>query len=149
MSDDPFATSSTVPSGGVNIGDYKDELVLIWPREHVKEVKTKDYGTKDAIRAEWVVLTGKDAGAQEESLIFGGFLIGKLRALANKNYKVNDEDGDADRSELRPFLGRVRQGKEKIKGNHPWVFEDPSGADKMLAIKWLDDNKPEEKDPFD
>ena len=97
-----------------------------------------------------MVLTGENAGElEEDALIFGGFMIGDLKKLARKNYKVNDDEGDADRFELRPFLGRIGQGKEKIKGNYPWIFEDESEADKALAIKWLDDNKPEEKDPFD
>lgn len=148
-SNDPFATNSTTSSGGTNIGDTGGELLLIWPREHNTEVKTKDYGVKDAIRADWIVLTGADAGEiEEDALIFGGHLIGKLRVLAKKNYKVNGDEGDADRHLLRPFLGRVVQGKEKIRGNYPWLFADPSDADKALAIQWLNDNKPKDENPF-
>lgn len=150
MTTDPFATKSSGETGSTtNIGDFKGELLLIWPRE-VPTIKTKDYGDKEAVRADWVVLTGESAGEiEEDALIFGGFMIGDLKKLAKKNYKVNDEEGDADRSELRPFLGRIGQGKEKIKGNYPWLFEDASDDDKVLARKWLEDNKPEEKDPFD
>lgn len=149
MSTDPFATKSSGESGGTNIGDHKGELLLIWPRE-VATVKTKDYGNKEAIRADWVVLTGDKANElEEDSLIFGGFMIGDLKKLAKKNFKINDDDGDADRHELRPFLGRIGQGREKIKGNYPWIFEDASDDDKVLARKWLEENKPEEKDPFD
>lgn len=149
MSNDPFATkSSGETGGGTNIGDHKGELLIVWPREHVT-VNTKDFGEKDAIRADWVVLTGENTGElEEDSLIFGGFMIGDLKKLAKKNYKVDDDQGDADRHLLRPFLGRVNQGKEKIKGNYPWIFEDVTDADRELGIQWLNENKPKDEDPF-
>lgn len=147
MSDDPFATPSSGESGS-SIADHKGQLLIVWPREHVSDIKTK-FGEKDAIRADWAVLTGDDAGdLEEDALIFGGQMIVALKKLAKKNYKVNDDEGDASRSELRPYLGRVAQGTDNSKGNYPWIFAVPSDEDKKLAIKWLEDNKPEEKNPF-
>jgi hypothetical protein len=150
MSTDPFATKSSGETGSsTNIGDHEGELLLIWPRE-VKMILTKHYGEKEAVRADWVVLTGDSSGElEEDALIFGGFMIGDLKKLAKKNYKVDDDEGDAERHLLRPFLARIAQGKEKIKGNHPWLFEDASDADKVLAVKWLEENKPQEANPFD
>lgn len=149
--EDPFATPTSAESGG-GIAEHKGELLIVWAREHQTGLTTKfckPGETKDALRCDFAVLTGENAGTlEEDALIFQGQLIASLKRLAKRNFKVEGDDGDASRDKLRPFLGRVGQGTDKSKGNVPWIFLDPTDADKALAIEWLAKNKPVEEPPF-
>lgn len=103
--------------------EYQGKLLLIWPISQERDVKTKDYGEKDAIRADMVVLDA-EGGPQEVSdiLIFPLVLQGQLRRNTGKG---------------RPVFGRLGQGEKTGKQNPPWKLLDYTEADKKLATDYL------------
>jgi hypothetical protein len=111
------------PSQGDRV-DFKDLLgclVLIWARE-VRENITTPFGEKDAIAADIHVLDGAKGGEKfENTLIFGGALIGSLRAA------VGGE----------PVLGRVSQGMSKPGQNAPWILSPFTDADAAVATGYI------------
>lgn len=155
-SNDPFSTPS---ESGADIRTTENELSLIWPREHFtgdKTIKTEYNDAADPVRADFVALTGENAGEIEEDvLIFQGTLVGRLKRLAKKNFRVDDAEGDADRPDLTPMLVRLRRGDAPVnkrtgkpeEDKAPWFFEAPTEEDKDIARKWIaENNKP--ADPF-
>lgn len=117
------------PGGNrVEWGDYLGKLLLIWPHSQ-EEVKTTDYGEKEAIRADMAVLDGPD-GPEElpDILVFPLVLQGQLR----RNLKSG-----------KPIVGRLGQGEAKMdsRGNPkqkpPWKLLEASEADKATATKYL------------
>lgn len=102
--------------------DYLGKLLLIWPLGQ-EEVKTADYGEKDAIRADMVVLDGAD-GPEElpDILVFPLVLQGQLK----RNLRTG-----------KPVVGRLGQGEAKAKQKPPWKLMEASEADKAMATKYL------------
>lgn len=136
MSQDPFATGSG--GSGANITDFDGALLYIYPKEFRNSkkgegVQTQDYGEKDAVVADIHVLDGDDKGTVEENvLVFQGRLIGALRPHAGK----------------RPYVGRLGKGKEKVKGNYPWEFTEPTDKERKLAREYHDSLPQDDEDPF-
>lgn len=79
-------------------------------------VLTADYGRKDAVMFDMIVIDG-DNGPEEHKdvLNFNGRVLGALRRRINK-----------------PYLGVVAWG-EKVKGNHPLQIDPPSDAQLQMA----------------
>lgn len=77
---DPFG----MPSGGGSGSKIADDLgqaLLVRPTEYRPEVKTQN-GVTDAVQADWIVLTGPEAGqVRESSLIFQTMLVGDLKKI--------------------------------------------------------------------
>lgn len=70
---DEFDTAGTY----VAVKDLLGELVLFSPTEYVEEVKT-DFGDKDAVMTDLVVLTAEGGPVEyEDVMIFQGSLIGR------------------------------------------------------------------------
>lgn len=129
--------------GGDNVewADHLGKLLLIWPLSQ-EEVKTADYGDKDAIRADMVVLDGPD-GSEElpDILVFPLVLQGQLR----KGLRTGN-----------PVLGRLGQGEAKLdsrgkeKQKPPWKLFPASDEDKAMAARYVKDKpKPKPDNKFD
>jgi len=116
--------------GGDNVewADHLGKLLLIWPLAQ-EEVKTADYGEKEAIRADMAVLDGED-GPEElpDILVFPLVLQGQLR----KGIRTG-----------KPVLGRLGQGDAKLdsrgkeKQKPPWKLFPASDSDRDLAAKYV------------
>ena len=119
---DLFTSAGDIASASsFNLADAEGRLVLFKPSEHRKEVLTQDYGPKDAVAADIVILDGPDAGTEHvDCLFFQSRVIGKLKQRVGGM-----------------VLARVERGKEKVKGNYPWNLEEPSESDKDVARRWL------------
>jgi hypothetical protein len=116
------------PSQGdrVDMKDLVGSLVLIWAHE-VRENITTPFGEKDAIACDIHVLDGAKGGEKfENTLIFGGALIGSLRGA------VGGE----------PVLGRVAQGISKPGQNAPWILNPFDDKDAALATGYIQRMKP-------
>lgn len=129
MSNDPFATGSGGGSGA-SVSDLEGKLLLIYGKEYLTDVKTADFGVKDAVDAEVHVI---EDGEVVDVRFFQGRLIGSLKRHVGK----------------RPYLGRLGKSAEKVKGNRAWEFSDPTDKDKKLAREYIA-NLPKEEtdDPF-
>lgn len=131
--DDPFDAPGTATN--VDWETYLGKLLLIWPISKEVDVKTKDYGEKDAIRADLVVLDA-DGGPEEffDILIFPLVLQGQLRRNVGKG---------------RPNLGRLGQGEPTGKQKPPWKLIEASDKDKQRARDYLNKRpvtvKPDDK----
>lgn len=121
------------PGGNrIEWADYLGKLLLIWPLSQ-ETVKTEDYGEKDAIRADIVVVDGDD-GPEDlpDILIFPLVLQGKVRRHINTGKCV---------------IGRLGQGKPKLnsrgeeKQKPPWDLLRATDEDRMLARKYLAEGK--------
>ena len=116
---DPFG----MPSGGGSGSKIADDLgqaLLVRPIEFKPEFKTQ-HGIIDAIQADWIVLTGPEAGqVREGSLIFQTMLVGDLKKiLANPS---------------TPFMvGVLTTGEAKPGKNAPYLFATPDEAQVALA----------------
>lgn len=106
----------------VAVKDLVGELVLFTPHEYVEEFKT-DYGTKDAVITDLVVLTA-DGGPVEynEAMIFQGSLIGALKRKIPTGRKL---------------LGRIALGEAKKGQNAPYILTSPNDADQQMARDYL------------
>lgn len=106
----------------VAIKELVGELVLFTPTEYVEEVKT-DFGTKDAVTTDMVVLTatGGPAG-YEDQMIFQGSLIGQLKRKIPGNRKL---------------LGVIAVGEAKKGQNAPYILTAPTDEQKQLARDFL------------
>lgn len=117
----------------VAVKDLVDELVLFTPTEYVEEVTT-DFGTKDAVITDLVVLSGADAGTEyEAAMIFQGSLIGSLK---RKIPVVNPTTGVVTR-EGRKVLGVISKGEAKKGQNAPYILAAPTDAQKQVARDYL------------
>lgn len=116
---DPFG----MPSGGGSGSKIADDLgqaLLVRPIEFKPEFKTQ-HGIIDAIQADWIVLTGPEAGqVREGSLIFQTMLVGDLKKiLANPS---------------TPFMvGVLTTGEAKPGKNAPYLFATPDESQVALA----------------
>jgi hypothetical protein len=120
MSNDPFDSPGS--SVGVNWEDLNGRLLLITPLAQEKEINT-DYGPKDAVRANVVVLDGDDAPEEyRDALIFPNVLQQQVRANIGTS---------------RANLGRLGQGNQKKGQKPPWKLSDPTDADKDVARSWF------------
>lgn len=106
----------------VAVKDLLGELVLFTPTEHVEEVQT-DFGTKDAVMANLVVLTGEGGPVEyDDQMIFQGSLIGQLKRKIPGNRKL---------------LGVIARGEAKKGQNAPYVLTAPTDEQKQMARDFL------------
>lgn len=129
---DPFATGG---SSGVNITDFEGKLLLVYGTEYLSgddAIKT-EYGEKDVVVADVVVLDGDNTEEHSGLYIFQGKLIGTLKRHVAK----------------RPYLGRLGKGEATKKGyQKPWAFEDPTEEDKAVAREFVKAREAQAEDPF-
>ena len=73
-----------MPSGGGSGSKIADDLgqaLLVRPTEVRTDMKTQ-HGLVDAVQADWIVLTGPEAGqVRESSLVFQTMLVGDLKKI--------------------------------------------------------------------
>lgn len=129
---DPFATGG---SSGVNITDFEGKLLLVYGTEYLSgddAIKT-EYGEKDVVVADVVVLDGDETEEHSGLYIFQGGLIGTLKRHVGK----------------RPYLGVLGKAEPKKKGyQKAWAFLDPSEEQKDQARKFIKDREAAAEDPF-
>jgi hypothetical protein len=113
----PDAFSS--PAAQVKITDYNGALLLVTPTAYETGITTTFNPDKDAVRADFVVLDGPEAGTEHsDALIFPGVLIGQLKARVGKGM----------------VLGRMGQLPASKAGMSPaWKLMDPTDTDKDVA----------------
>lgn len=131
MSGDPFASG---PGGSsAKITEFEGKLLLLYVKEYLSgenAVKTQDFGEKDVIVAD---VHDVESGRVEHGVyVFQGRLIGALKRHVGK----------------KPYLARLGKGKEKVKGNYPWEFSDPTAKDKKIAVDYIESLKSDEDSPF-
>ena len=136
----------------VKLAELIGRTVLFMPTEYVPLEKddagnpigggvlTKDYGRKDVVITDMVVLDA-DGGPEvyDDVMIFNAKVIGALKRRVGRKY-----------------LGKVEYGPEKVKGNFPIVLTDPGEAGTQMghdylagrAIKAALPSAPEADDPF-
>jgi len=115
---DPFG----VPAGqgdGSRIQDDLGQALLLRPLEYVPEMST-NIGTTDAVRVDWIVLTGPNQGAiRNNALVFNAPLLRDLKAVL-----VGPQ----------PFLVAVLgQGQAKPGKSAPFIFGQPTDEHLVLA----------------
>lgn len=123
----------------VAVKDLLGELVLFTPTEYVEEVQT-DFGTKDAVVTDLVVLTQNGAEYQDV-MIFQGSLIGQLKRKIQGGRKL---------------LGVIAKGEAKKGQNAPYILAAPTDEQKQAARDFLagrvvadaTESAPESDDPF-
>lgn len=117
----------------VNLRDLVGKLVLFAPTEFVQcerdeqgnaisgGVMTKEYGRKDAIIADLVVIDG-DNGPElyDDAMIFSTKTFGPLKRRIGKKY-----------------LAVPNWGTEKIKGNFPMLLTEPTEAQVQMARDYV------------
>ena len=123
----------------VAIKDLLGELVLFTPTEYVEEVTT-DFGTKDVVLSNMVVLTAEGGPAEyDDQMIFQGSLIGQLKRKIPGGRKL---------------LGVIAKGEAKKGQNAPYILTSPTDEQKQLARDFLAGRtidaatEPEADDPF-
>jgi len=106
----------------VAIKDLLGELVLFTPTEYVEEVST-DFGTKDAVMADLVVLTAEGGPVEyDDTMIFQGSLIGQLKRKIPGGRKL---------------LGVIAKGEAKKGQNAPYILSAPTDDQKQMARDFL------------
>jgi hypothetical protein len=117
----------------VKLAEIIGKTVLFSPTEYVPTEKdvagnvigggvlTKDYGRKDVVLTDMVILDG-DNGTEvyDDVMIFNGKVIGALKRRVGRKY-----------------LGVIGQSAEKIKGNYAIEVHEPSEAQKQMARDYL------------
>lgn len=117
----------------VSLAELVGKTVLFSPTEYVPlekneagevtggGVMTKDFGRKDVVVTDMVVLNG-DNGPEvyDDAMIFNGPPIAALKRRIGRKY-----------------LGVVTRGAEKVKGNYPILLTEPTEADKQMARDYL------------
>lgn len=110
-------------ASGLDLGALNGSLLLITPTRIEPDIKT-NYGEKDAVVADVVVLDGDHAGeVYRDTLIWPAVLQGQLRPQV----------GSGD-----PTLGRLAQGVAKKGQSPPWILLDADDAGEKLAVQHLD-----------
>lgn len=118
---DPFASPGS--TSGVDYKELNGRLLLIQPRALEDGIHTS-LGTKEAIRADIVVLDGPTAGTEHtDTLVFPRVLIGQLRSRIGQK-----------------VLGRLGQGAAKPGQSAPWILQEATDADKQVGLAWLSKN---------
>lgn len=105
----------------VAIKDLLGELVLFTPTEHVEEVQT-DFGTKDAVVTDLVVLSQDDTPEYTDVMVFQGSLIGQLKRKIPNGRKL---------------LGVIAQGEAKKGQNAPYILTAPTDEQAQAARDYL------------
>lgn len=114
----PFATPAA--ASGLDLEALNGKLLLITPLK-VEEGISTNFGLKDAVRADVVVLDGPDAGSENaDTLIFPLVLIGQLRSRIGQK-----------------VLGRLGQGQAKPGQKPPWKLSEATPADQEIGMAWL------------
>lgn len=126
VSDDDFAAPSEAPAGGDgwNLTEEGEGKLLIFTPLRTETVTTTDFGDKEVIVADVVVIDEKKPAKSEEHtnvFVFGGYLKGALRGFIGE----------------RRVLGRLVRGKTKERGNFPWLLEDATADEASLAREYL------------
>ena len=116
----------------VAVKDLLDELVLFTPAEYVEEVTT-DFGTKDAVITDIVVLSQPGQPTYDAVMIFQGSLIGQLK---RKVPTVNPQTGQVIK-EGRKVLGVIGKGDAKKGQNAPYILVAPDDDQKQVARDYL------------
>lgn len=134
----------------VAVKDLLGELVLFTPSEYVEEVTT-DFGTKDAVTTDLVVLTAEGGPVEyQDVMIFQGSLIGQLKR------KVPAYTNGVLVREGRKMLGVIAKGEAKKGQNAPYILQAPDDAQKQVARDYLagrtieqaTESAPAQDDPF-
>ena len=105
----------------VAIKDLLGELVLFTPTEHVEEVQT-DFGTKDAVMTDLVVLSQDGTPEYTDVMVFQGSLIGQLKRKIPNGRKL---------------LGVIAQGEAKKGQNAPYILTAPTDEQAQTARDYL------------
>jgi hypothetical protein len=129
MAKDEFDTAGAY----VAVKDLLGELVLFTPSEYVDEVTT-DFGTKDAIITDLVVLSQDGQPTYDDVMIFQGSLIGALKRKIPVT--ANPAQGIAAR-EGRKVLGVIAKGDAKKGQNAPYILTQPDDDQKQMARDYL------------
>lgn len=117
-SSDPFATP-TGGGDGSRIGDDVGQAILIRPTEYIPSMKTSQ-GPTDAVRADWIVLTGPNQGqVRNGSLIFQKVLKGELTRIMGTPKPM--------------MVAVVSMGEARNGNNAPYLFAPADDATKALA----------------
>lgn len=136
-----------------NLREQMGKLVLFSPTEYLAlekdgngnviggGVMTTDYGRKDAVVTDMVVIDAVGGPEKfEDVMIFNGKPIGDLKRRVGGMY-----------------LARIAEGTEKVKGNYPILLAEVTEADKQIARDYLAGRKvaaatapaaPSAEDPF-
>jgi hypothetical protein len=116
--------AAQVTTDGIDWKSYKGKLFVVEPLAVEKGIKTKfskPGETKDAVRANVYVLTGKGKHEEfEDTLIFPGYL------QAATKRKIGSY-----------VVGRLTQGDDDSKGNPPWLFAEPTPSDMAKASEFV------------
>ncbi len=119
------------PGAYVAMKDLMGELVLFTPTEHVEEVAT-DFGTKDAVVTDLIVLTAEGGPAEyTDVMIFQGSIIGSLKR------KVPVYTNGVLTREGRKVLAVIGKGEAKKGQNAPYILIAPDDDQKQLARDYL------------
>lgn len=130
---DPFGKPKG--AGGDKISNDVENGLLVRPTEFVSQMRTSQ-GLSDAVRADWIVLTGPNAGqVRSNSLVFNSPLVRDLKAILDGPQKflvgvltraAAKKPGDPESERTRAFifadpndevLNLARQAAEA----HNWV----------------------------
>lgn len=124
---DPF--NSPAAGGRFSAKDHNGKLLLITPISYEEGIETT-FGSKDAVKANVVVIDEANPGDSEEienGLLFGGVLIGQTKSFIGKGL----------------VLGRLEQGEAKKGQQPPWRLADPTDAEKDKARAYLATKAPQ------
>lgn len=117
---DPFGRPSG--PGGDRIKDDLNQALLVKPLLFKPQTPTVK-GPKDAVEADWIVLTGENQGqVRSGSLIFNGPLVRDLK-------KCLDTPGQMF------IVGVLVMGEAKNGNNAPYIFAEPN--DECMALARL------------
>lgn len=129
-----FAQGADYTQGDrAKIIEDKDCCVVVRPLEFIHDLKTRN-GLVDAIKADWVVIDGPNAGAvRHASLVFNKVLVNSFRECIGTS---------------TPFVvGVVDYGAGANGNNPPVILRDPTPAQMQMAASvpqqqgWLTDGK--------
>ena len=117
---DPFAS----PTGGGDMEAITAEVgnaVLVRPMEYIQSMNTA-HGVTDAVRADWIVLTGPNQGKTVNgSLIFGKVLKSELRSIMGTPKPM--------------MVAVIGRGEAKGGKSAPYLFAAADDATKALAAQ--------------
>ena len=117
---DPFA-SPTGAGDGSKISDDLDQAILLRPTEYIPSMSTSQ-GTTDAVRADWIVLTGPNQGqVRNSSLIFQKVLKSELRSIMGTPKPM--------------MVAVIGRGEAKGGKSAPYLFSAADDATKALAAQ--------------
>ena len=117
---DPFA-SPTGAGDGSKISDDLDQAILLRPTEYIPNLQTSQ-GTTDAVRADWIVLSGPNQGqVRNSSLIFQKVLKSELRSIMGTPKPM--------------MVAVIGRGEAKGGKSAPYLFAAADDATKALAAQ--------------